>query len=273
VDRKNSGRFALLALFQNRQKYSQKQTEELIKMKQNFLIMGGNGGIGEALALKLAKGDYQVTVTMRQPENASDHLKSSGIDIVKVDVCDPDTIVSSLSDFQENKTLSGFAYCIGSIDLMPLKSAKDEHFLKSYEVNVLGALRALKILEKSLKAGKGSVVLFSSIAVQQGFSNHTVISTAKGAIEGLTKALAAEWAGHVRVNAIAPSLTDTAIATPLTSSAPMREAIEKMHPIPRLGTPDDSAALAAFLLGPESGWITGQILHVDGGRSTLRPKG
>jgi NAD(P)-dependent dehydrogenase (short-subunit alcohol dehydrogenase family) len=273
MDRKNSGCFALLALFQNRQKYSQKQNQELIKMKQNFLIMGGNGGIGEALAVKLANDGHKIIVTMRQPENAPDKVKSRGIDIRKADVCDPDTILSALSDFQENKPLSGFAYCIGSIDLMPLKTAKDEHFLKSYEVNVLGAVRALKILEKSLKAAKGSVVLFSSIAAQQGFSNHTVISTAKGAIEGLTKALAAEWAGHVRVNAIAPSLTDTAIATPLTSSASMREAIEKMHPIPRLGTPEDSTALAAFLLPPSSGWITGQILHVDGGRSTLRPKG
>lgn len=237
--------------------------------EQNFIVMGANGGIGEALALRLA----QPIVTMRQPDKASSALRAATADIRAVDVTKPDSLSAALADFTDGKPLAGFAYCIGSIDLMPLKAANEDHYLRSYEVNVLGAIRALRLLEKSLKLGKGSVVLFSSIAVQQGFANHTVISTAKGAIEGLTRALAAEWAGAVRVNAIAPSLTDTAIATPLTSSAPLREAIEKMHPIPRLGSADDSAALAAFLLGDTSGWITGQVLHVDGGRSTLRPKG
>ena len=242
-------------------------------MGDTYLIMGANGGIGEALALRLHEQGHSIVATMRQPDQASANLHSANIDIRPADVTNMQTLEAALSDFTQDKPLSGFVYCIGSIDLMPLKAAKDEHYLKSYEINVLGALRALKILEKSLKAGKGSVVLFSSIAVQQGFTNHTVISTAKGAIEGLTKALAAEWAGQVRVNCIAPSLTDTAIAKPLTSSPQMREAIEKMHPISRLGAPDDVASLAEFLLGPQSGWITGQIMHVDGGRSTLKPKG
>lgn len=242
-------------------------------MGDTFLIMGANGGIGEALALRLQEQGHHIVATMRQPDDASLNLRSGNIDIRAADVTNKEILESALSDFTQDKPLSGFAYCIGSIDLMPLKAANDEHFLKSYELNVLGAVRALKILEKSLKAGKGSVVLFSSIAAQQGFTNHTVISTAKGAIEGLTKALASEWAGQVRVNCIAPSLTDTAIAKPLTTSPQMREAIEKMHPIPRLGAPDDTAALAAFLLGSQSGWITGQIMHVDGGRSTLKPKG
>ena len=223
--------------------------------------------------MSLHEQGHNIVATMRQPDHASENIRSANIDIRAVDVTNKEILEAALSDFTQDKPLSGFAYCIGSIDLMPLKTARDEHYLKSYEINVLGALRALRLLEKSLKDGKGSVVMFSSIAVQQGFTNHTVISTAKGAIEGLTKALAAEWAGQVRVNCIAPSLTDTAIAKPLTSSPQMREAIEKMHPIPRLGAPDDMAALAAFLLGSQSGWITGQIMHVDGGRSTLKPKG
>ncbi len=242
-------------------------------MGDTYLIMGGNGGIGEALSLRLHEQGHNIVVTMRQPEQASANLQSANIDMREADITNIQALEAALSDFTQDKPLSGFAYCIGSIDLIPLKAAKDEHYLKSYEINVLGALRALKLLEKSLKAGKGNVVLFSSIAVQQGFTNHTVISTAKGATEGLTKALAAEWAGQVRVNCIAPSLTDTAIAKPLTSSPQMREAIEKMHPISRLGAPDDVASLAEFLLGPQSGWITGQIMHVDGGRSTLKPKG
>lgn len=242
-------------------------------MANKILIMGANGGIGEALALRLHEKGNNIVATMRDHDNASGFLRAANIDIREADVTKRDSLEAVLSDFNEGQPLSGFAYCIGSIDLMPLKAAQDEHFLKSYELNVLGAVRTLKLLEKALKAGKGSVVLFSSIAVQQGFSNHSVISAAKGAIEGLTKALAAEWAGQVRVNCIAPSLTDTSIAKSLTSLPQMREAIEKMHPIPRLGAPDDIAALAEFLLMPQSSWITGQIMHVDGGRSTLKPKG
>lgn len=242
-------------------------------MSGNYVIMGANGGIGEALALRLAAQGNHVLATLRDPAAASQNFHSAKIQLAAADITDPQSIEGALSEFSAGKPLSGFAYCIGSIDLSAFKAARDEDFLKSYEINVMGAVRALRIIEKSLKAGKGSVVLFSSIAVQQGFANHAIISSAKGAVEGLTRALAAEWAGHVRVNCIAPSLTDTAMAKPLTSSAPMREAIEKMHPIARLGTPDDSAALAEFLLREQSGWITGQVLHVDGGRSTLRPRG
>lgn len=137
----------------------------------------------------------------------------------------------------------------------------------------MGAIRALRLAEKSLKKAKGSVVLFSTVAVQQGFQNHTVISAAKGAIEGLVRSLAAEWAPFVRVNAIAPSLTNTKIASQLTSSDSMSRAIADMHPIPRLGMPEDSAEAAKFLLSDESSWMTGQVLHVDGGRSVLRVKG
>lgn len=242
-------------------------------MNNSYVVMGANGGIGEALALRLKKAGHSVLATMRDPAQSSSALRDSQAEIFAVDVTDPQSISTAFSSFANGEPLSGLAYCIGSIDLIPLKAATEEQFLKAFEINVMGAIRVLKMLEKSLKAGKGSVVLFSSIAAQQGFTNHTVISSAKGAVEGLTKALAAEWAGFVRVNCIAPSLTDTALATPLTSSQAMREAIEKMHPIARLGTSEDSAALAEFLLSTQSSWITGQILHVDGGRSTLRTKG
>ncbi len=235
-----------------------------------YVIMGANGGIGESLALRLGKAGQKVIATMRNPEGRSQPLKDLQVATHQVDVTIAEDIEAALSGYE---SVSGFAYCIGSIDLMPLKAAKDDVFLRSYEINVLGAIRSLRVLEKALKAGKGSVVMFSSIAVQQGYSNHAVISSAKGAIEALTKALAAEWAGQVRVNCIAPSLTQTAIAKPLVSSPQIQEAIAKMHPIPRLGMPEDCAAAAEFLLGPASDWITGQVLHVDGGRSTLKPKG
>ena len=242
-------------------------------MGGNIIVMGANGGTGEALALRLHALGYDVHATMRDPAQASEDLKSSAKSISSVDVTDPSNIEEAFGRFSESNLVAGFAYCIGTIDLKPFKAAADQDFLTSYEINVLGAVRALRCLEKAIKAGKGSVVLFSSIAASQGFTNHTVIGSAKAAIEGLAVSLAAEWAGQVRVNVIAPSLTDTSIAKPLTSSPPMREAIEKMHPIPRLGTPDDLAATAQFLLTPESGWMTGQIMRIDGGRSTLRPKG
>lgn len=242
-------------------------------MKPNIIVMGANGGTGENLAVRLAKAGYSVHVTMRDAAKASPSIQDHAESIRAVDVLNPDSIEAGFTDFSDGQPVAGFAYCIGTIDLRGFKSAKDDDFLKAYEINVLGAVRALRYLEKSLKAGKGSVVLFSSIAVAQGFGNHTIIGSAKGAIEGLAKSLAAEWAGQVRVNVIAPSLTDTPIATPLTSSPQMREAIEKLHPIPRLGTPDDLAAAALFLLGPDSEWMTGQIMRIDGGRSTLKPRG
>lgn len=242
-------------------------------MKLNIIIMGANGGTGENTALRFAKAGYDVYATMRDPDKASADMLAHAKKIMAVDVTIPATMDAAFAEFSEAIPVHGFAYCIGSIDLMPLRGARDEHFIKAFEVNVLGAVRALRSVEKALKAGKGSVVLFSSIAACQGFANHAVIAAAKGAIEGLALSLAAEWAGQVRVNVIAPSLTDTAIAKPFTSSLPMRESIEKMHPVLRLGTVDDIAAMTEFLIKPESDWITGQIMRVDGGRSTLRPKG
>lgn len=238
-------------------------------MLKNFVILGAHGGIGEALALNLANKGYDLTLSARDV-SAIAHLPGHHC---TADVMKPGDVEAVIAAADKGEGIKGLAYCIGSIVLKPLKATKDSDFLETFELNVLGALRALRAAEKPLKAAKGSVVLFSSIAVQQGFSNHTVISAAKGAIEGITRALAAEWASDVRVNAIAPSLTDTGIAKALTSSEQMKTAIAAMHPIPRLGLAEDSANAAAYLLTEESSWVTGQILHVDGGRSALRVKG
>ena len=148
----------------------------------------------------------------------------------------------------------------------------DQDFIHSFDLNVLGAVRALRLLEEPLKKAQGSVVLFSSIAVETGFANHSVIAVAKGAVEGLVRSLAAEWAPAVRVNAIAPSLTKTGIAQPMTGSEQMASAIAKMHPLQRLGEAEDIATSAKFLMTPDQ-WITGQAIHVDGGRSTIAGKG
>lgn len=242
-------------------------------MTQPIIVMGAHGGIGEALALKLHAQGHDLFLTARDESTLSDLADKTGAKTASVDVFDRDAIESAIAQADQGEGIKGLAYCVGSIVLKPLKGAKDEDFMQTYELNVLGAVRALRVAEKSLKKAKGSVVLFSTVAVQQGFTNHTVISTAKGAVEGLVRSLAAEWAPDVRVNGIAPSLSDTDIAKPITSSEQMAKGVAAMHPIPRLGTPEDSASMAAFLLGEESGWITGQILHVDGGRSALRVKG
>jgi NAD(P)-dependent dehydrogenase (short-subunit alcohol dehydrogenase family) len=238
-------------------------------MSKPYVIIGAHEGIGGAIARRLGAQGADLILTARDAQT----LGGLGGRHVSLDVTKLEQISDFLSQIDAPQGLAGCVYAVGSIPLKPLKATQDKDFLSAFEVNVLGAVRVLRGLEKMLKAGKGSVVLFSSIAVQQGFTNHSVISSAKGGIEGLARALAAEWSPDIRVNVIAPSLTDTPLATPLTSSAPMREAIEKMHPIARLGTADDMAGTAAFLLSPDSAWITGQVLHVDGGRSSLRVKG
>ncbi len=242
--------------------------------KTPIIIMGAHGGIGAAITDMLLDRGENLILTARDASSLSEYKDRDDVAICELDVTEPDS--EGFKDFIEKAKengVKGLAYCVGSIDLKPLKAAKDEDFLKSFDLNLLGIVRVLRALEKELKTSNASVVMFSTIAVQQGFMNHSIISASKGAVEGLTKSLAAEWAPKVRVNCIAPSLTDTAIAKPLTSSEQMATAIANMHPIPRLGKPEDSAAVAAMLISEDAGWITGQIFHVDGGRSTLRTKG
>ncbi|MBY0335939.1 MAG: SDR family oxidoreductase, partial [Acetobacteraceae bacterium] len=165
--------------------------------------------------------------------------------------------------------IAGLAYCVGSIVLKPLARTTEADLAEAFRLNAAGAALAVQAAAPGLAAGQGAVVLFSSVAARAGFANHAAIAAAKAAVEGLTVALAAELA-PVRVNCIAPSLTRTGIAEPLTRNAAMAEAIARQHPIPRLGEAEDAAALADFLLSPAAGWITGQVIGVDGGRSTLR---
>ncbi len=238
-------------------------------MSQPIIIMGANGGIGGALAKRLIDKGQDVFLTAQDADTLSDFDAPAA----SVDVFDEDSITTAIEEADGGEGFKGLAYCIGSINLKPFKRTTDDDYMKTMELNFLGAARALRAAEDGLKKGKGSVVLFSTIAMEQGFPQHSAISSAKGALEGLGRTLAAEWAPNVRVNIIAPSLTDTGIAKGITSSEQMAEAVAKMHPIPRLGTADDSAAAAEFLLSEDSSWMTGQTLHIDGGRSTLRTKG
>lgn len=242
-------------------------------MAAPIIIFGANGGIGEALARRLAAGGAELFLTGRSADKVgalADELKARH---ARCDVLDPAQVEAAVAEADQGEGIAGIAYCVGSIDIRPLKATKHDDFIQTYKLNVLGAVDAVRAAEKGLKSAKGAVVLFSTVAVQQGFANHTLIATAKGAVEGLGRSLAAELAPHVRVNVVAPSLTRTPLAHGLTSNEQMTQSIAGLHALGRIGEPDDIAATAAFLLGKDSGWITGQVFGVDGGRSSLRTKG
>jgi NAD(P)-dependent dehydrogenase (short-subunit alcohol dehydrogenase family) len=223
---------------------------------KNIVIIGGNSGIGKAIA------------TLAEEKGATLFLYSkSGEGTNSLDIT---------SDFEEiaglPETIDGLVYCPGTINLKPFQRISLDDFQLEMNINFFGAVRVLQACMKRLKkSNHASVVLFSTVAVQTGMGFHSGIASAKGAVEGLTRSLAAEWApNHIRVNAIAPSLTDTALATQLISTEDKKTASDKRHPLGRIGTPEDIASAAAYLLGEESSWMTGQILHVDGGMSSLK---
>jgi NAD(P)-dependent dehydrogenase (short-subunit alcohol dehydrogenase family) len=237
-----------------------------------IIILGATGGVGSALARRLAGGGHRLHLIARDGMALAALAASLDAEFAVADVLDEAALAAAVQ--AAGSSASGLAYCIGSIILKPLSRTTVQDFAASYALNVTGAARAIAFAEPALRAVPGSgVVLFSSVAARAGFANHAVIGPAKAAVEGLTLALAAELAPVVRVNCIAPSLTRTRMAETLTSNAVMAKAIAAQHPLGRLGEAGDSAALAAFLLSAEAGWMTGQIIGVDGGRHAVRTKG
>lgn len=229
-----------------------------------FLIAGGNSGIAASTTRNLIAHEHSVVCAARQPEAIEQHPK---VRSVKFDATDPDA-KPELPD-----SLDGLVYCPGTINLKPFTSLSDDDFLDDLQVNLLGAIRlirhALPALKKASHPSPG-IVLFSTVAVATGMPFHASIAAAKGAVEGLARSLAAELAPKIRVNVIAPSLTDTPLAERLINSDDKRSAAEKRHPLQQIGDPDDVAATVAHLLGRESRFITGQILRLDGGMSSVK---
>lgn len=236
------------------------------RMSERILVIGATGGIGSAIARRAAaRGATPVLLARDAAKLAALAAGLPGSEVVQGDALALPALPPG--------PLAGLAFCVGSILLKPAARTTEAEMMDAFRLNAVAAARAVQAALPALVEGRGSVVLFSSVAARAGFASHLAISMAKAAVEGMTVALAAELAPAVRVNCIAPSLTRTAMAAPLTGNPAMAEAIARTHPIPRLGEAEDAAALADFLLSPASGWITGQVMAVDGGRSSLRAKG
>lgn len=228
-------------------------------MKKNILLVGGSTGIGKEIAEQLAP-DHSVIVASRNKGKLSENITHIEFDVLKDDI----------SKIDLPGTIDGFVYCPGSIDLKPFKMIKPDHFEKEMNLNFFGMVRCLQgVLNKLKNSQQASLVFFSTVAVQTGMPFHTCVAAAKGAIEGFAKSLAAEYAPSFRVNVIAPSLTNTPLAEKLLSNEDKIKKMDQRHPLKRIGSPKDIASLAAFLLSEESSWITGQVLGIDGGLSTL----
>ena len=232
------------------------------------VILGATGSIGSSLAKKLVDSGEELHLVGRDKVSLSELANNLNSTFTVCDVLEENFSEKIFNDLKD-EPINGLAFCVGSIDLKPLKLTKKSDYMQSFNLNVISATEVIKAFADNLKKNKGSVVLFSTVAVKQGFPNHAIVSSAKGAIEGLTLALAAEFAPNVRVNCIAPSLTKSKISNFLLKNEKVAEGIAKMHPMKRIGEGGDSASVAKFLLTDESSWITGQILGVDGGRSSV----
>ena len=232
----------------------------MIKDK-NILIIGGSSGIGLALAEILSPSN-SVFVASRSNEN----LSSLDLTHLPYDATLAELDTSVLPD-----ELHGFVYCPGSINLRPFKGLSTEAFEKDFQINVTGAINSLKsVLSRLSASGNASVVFFSTVAVQTGMPFHSSVAASKGAIEGLTRSLAAEFAPKIRVNAIAPSLVNTPLASKFLNNESKIEKANERHPLGRIGNAKEIAQAAGFLLGPESSWMTGRVLQLDGGIGNLK---
>jgi NAD(P)-dependent dehydrogenase (short-subunit alcohol dehydrogenase family) len=231
------------------------------------LIFGGSGGIGSAIAARVTAGGGKVHLAGRN-EAA---MQALALPYSRCDVLDAAQIERAVAE--AGSGLQAMVYAVGSIVLKSVRTASAADYQQAFSLNILGGALALKAAAPALKANSGAALFFSSVAVGQGFANHAVIGAAKGAVEGFVRAAAADLAPHVRVNCIAPSLTRTPLASAFTSNATTADAIAKLHALERLGTPEDIAAMAALLISPDGGWVSGQVIAVDGGRSRLRTKG
>jgi NAD(P)-dependent dehydrogenase (short-subunit alcohol dehydrogenase family) len=235
-----------------------------------ILIFGASGGIGSATARRLRTGGYPLHLTARDAGRLGTLAAELEAGMTPGDVLEEDDLARAVAAASSaTGALGGVVFAVGSIELAPLRRTTADQFAAAFALNVTAAALAVKHAQLPLAKGMGSVVLFSSVAGDFGFRNHAVIGSAKAAVAGLTRSLAAELAPRTRVNAVAPSLTRTPLAGPLLGNVAMTEALEKQHPLGRLGAADDVAALVVALLGDAGRHVTGQVIGVDGGRGRI----
>jgi NAD(P)-dependent dehydrogenase (short-subunit alcohol dehydrogenase family) len=231
---------------------------------KNILLIGGSYGIGLAIAKELQYENKVFIASRTNDEIAEMHVTHIPFDATT------DTLDTS----KLPEVIDGLVYCPGSINLRPFRGLKPEAFEHDLQINFISLVKVIQSVLPNLTASnQSSIVLFSSVAASMGMPFHTSVAAAKGAIEGFAKALAAEYAPKIRVNVIAPSLTDTPLAEKFLSNDDKKEKSAQRHPLKRVGTSEDMAQMASFLLSEKSSWISGQILHVDGGMSTLLVNG
>ena len=226
---------------------------------KTFVIIGSTTGIGLSITKKLVQNNRVFGVS-RRDFSEFNHTNYTHFSF--------DVLQGSWENIPLPEQIDGLVYCPGSIQLKPLKMLTDKVIREDMEINFFGAINCIKAISDRLQQNS-SMLLFSTVAVQQGMPFHASIASAKGAIEGLTRSLAAEFAPKVRVNAIAPSIVDTPLAKRLLNNDRKRELISDKHPLKRVGEVDDISELACFLLSPSASWITGQIIGVDGGKSSI----
>ena len=232
-------------------------------MAKNYIVVGGSSGIGYEITKQLSEAGNHITVLSR---NKNEVGSLSNVQHIEYDV------TSDSSPSIDLDSIDGFVYCPGTINLKPFHGLKTDDFQEDFNVNVLGAVKTLQPIIKQLKKNKNaSIVFFSTVAVQQGMPFHSSVAASKGALEGITRSLAAELAPGVRVNCIAPSITDTPLASRILSSEEKKESSGKRHALNRVGTAEEVAKMATFLLSDDSRWMTGQIIGLDGGMSAVRP--
>ncbi len=232
-------------------------------MNKTYLMIGGNSGIGEACLRRIIEQNHRlITVTRTE-------LKSANVSLHTALKADASTTLPDIEDYTQS--LDGVIYCPGTISLKPFTSTLIENFRNDFEINVIGLVNTLQCSLPLLKnSPKASVVAFSTIASKLGMPYHSSIATSKCAVEGLIRTLAAEYASNnIRFNAIAPSIVDTPLAARILTNNQKKEEIARKHPLKKIGSADDIASLTMYLLSEDSSWITGQVIHSDGGLSSI----
>ncbi len=239
-------------------------------MSEKLVIFGGSGAVGAATGRLLRQRGYALHLVGRNEDAVTTAAAELEATFTVADVTDGASFARVAQD--AGSPLAGLVYAVGTINLRSLARLTEQDFVDDFRINAAGAALAVAALLPAMKKSErpASVVLFSTVAASQGFSFHASTAMAKGAVNGLTLSLAAELAPKVRVNAIAPSLTQTPLAASLLANEQTAQSLARLHPLLRLGTAEDIAAATAFLVSQEASWITGQIIGVDGGRSTLR---